>query len=76
MSNITRGILFDLDGTLIDTAQDMTEVLLKMIEKYHGDRSVTRDIARNYVSDGSIGLINIGFPLASKNEVMELQKFT
>ena len=74
MSNFAKSVLFDLDGTLIDTALDMTEVLLTMINKHHGDLSITNDIARNYVSDGSIGLIKIGFPLAPKSKVEELQK--
>jgi 2-phosphoglycolate phosphatase len=74
MSNFAKSVLFDLDGTLIDTASDMTEVLLTMINKHHGDLSITNDIARNYVSDGSIGLIKIGFPLAPKTKIKELQK--
>ena len=63
MSNFAKSVLFDLDGTLIDTAIDMTEVLLTMIKSHHGDLSITNEIARNYVSDGSIGLIKIGIAL-------------
>ena len=74
MSNFAKSVLFDLDGTLIDTAIDMTEVLLTMIKSHHGDLSITNEIARNYVSDGSIGLIKIGFPLTPKNKIKELQK--
>ena len=49
-------------------------VLLEMIKEFHGDKKITNKVARNYVSDGSIGLLEIGFPSASTTRITDLQK--
>ena len=74
IANQNSGVLFDLDGTLIDTAEDMTNILLDMIQKYDGDKKISMKVARNYVSDGSIGLVKLGFPRATSDKILELQK--
>ena len=56
-----RSVLFDLDGTLVDTAPDMVRVL----QALQGDRGilpVPYEIGRSQVSNGVIGLLRIGFP--------------
>lgn len=59
-----EAVLFDLDGTLVDTAPDMVAVLLA-IQKDEGQCLVDYALARNYVSHGAAGLIGLGFPDAS-----------
>ncbi|MEQ9561536.1 MAG: HAD-IA family hydrolase [Woeseiaceae bacterium] len=54
-------VLFDLDGTLVDTAPDMVEVLSDM-RKSRGVEPVAFNVARAYVSNGAIGLLRLGFP--------------
>lgn len=54
-------VLFDLDGTLIDTAPDMVTVL-QHIQQEHGIEPAAYDLARSYVSNGAIGLLMLGFP--------------
>lgn len=59
-----RGLLFDLDGTLADTAPDLVAVLNRMLAD-EGRPPVPFAIARNVVSHGANGLIRLGFGLAS-----------
>ena len=66
-------VLFDLDGTLVDTAPDMVSVLLKMQES-RGQQPADYDVVRNNVSNGAIGLLRIGFPDASDDMLGELHK--
>ena len=54
-------VLFDLDGTLIDTAPDMVAVLQAM-QRDHDVTPVDYDLGRSNVSNGAIGLLKIGFP--------------
>lgn len=54
-------VLFDLDGTLIDTAPDLVGVLRDM-QRTHNREPVPYDLARSGVSNGAIGLLRIGFP--------------
>ena len=54
-------VLFDLDGTLIDTAPDMVAVLQDM-QTAHGIEPVSYALARANVSHGAIGLLSVGFP--------------
>jgi len=56
-----NAVLFDLDGTLIDTAPDMVTVL-QLVQQEHGIEPVPYDVARSYVSNGAIGLLTLGFP--------------
>ena len=56
-----NAVLFDLDGTLVDTAPDMVTVL-PHIQKEHGIEPAAYDLARSYVSNGAIGLLTLGFP--------------
>ncbi len=67
-------VLFDLDGTLVDTAPDMISTLIEVINSQSTRDSIPKDIIRNYVSDGSIGLIKLAFPSASENEIKTLQQ--
>ena len=59
-----NAILFDLDGTLIDTAPDMVAVLQEM-QKAHGREPVPYEVGRANVSNGAIGLLGVGFPDAN-----------
>ena len=54
-------VLFDLDGTLVDTAPDMVAVLQDM-QRAHGYDPVRYEHGRSSVSNGAMGLLRIGFP--------------
>jgi phosphoglycolate phosphatase len=66
-------ILFDLDGTLVDTAPDMVAVLLGM-QKDHGLTQLSYDLARSHVSNGAVGLIRLAFPEADDAQKDELRQ--
>lgn len=53
-------VLFDLDGTLVDTAPDLVAVLNRMLRE-HGRPSMPYAVARNEVSNGAAGLLRLGF---------------
>lgn len=56
-----NAVLFDLDGTLVDTAPDMVGVLHDM-QRAHGVDTVPYGNARCCVSNGATGLLTLGFP--------------
>jgi N-acetyl-D-muramate 6-phosphate phosphatase len=56
-----NAVLFDLDGTLVDTAPDMVAVL-HLLQRQYGIKSVPYELARSNVSNGAIGLLRVGFP--------------
>jgi len=66
-------ILFDLDGTLVDTAPDMVAVLLGM-QKDHGLTLLPYDLARSHVSNGAVGLIRLAFPEADDALMQQLHQ--
>lgn len=55
-----KGILFDLDGTLLDTANDLGEALNYVLTQ-HNMPLISRSAYRPVASDGSTGLLNLGF---------------
>lgn len=56
------GLLFDLDGTLADTAPDLVAVLNQLLYE-DGRPPVPFALARNQVSHGAVGLIRLGYEL-------------
>jgi phosphoglycolate phosphatase len=56
-----RAVLFDLDGTLLDTAPDLVRVL-NQVRVEQGRAPLRWELARTQVSHGSSGLIRLGFP--------------
>ena len=68
-----RAVLFDLDGTLVDTAPDMVEVLFHMLDS-HGRPRPSYDYVRSHVSNGSLGLVRLGFPDADEASQRRLQQ--
>lgn len=54
-------VLFDLDGTLLDTAPDMI-FALNIICGEEGAGAVTYEQARGFVSNGAVGLLRLAFP--------------
>jgi phosphoglycolate phosphatase len=55
-------ILFDLDGTLVDTAHDLGAALNIQLER-HGQQTLPHDKIRPVASHGSRGLLELGFNL-------------
>jgi phosphoglycolate phosphatase len=66
-------ILFDLDGTLVDTAPDMVAVLLGM-QQDHGLSQLPYELARSHVSNGALGLIRLAFPEADDTLTKQLHQ--
>jgi 2-phosphoglycolate phosphatase len=56
-----NAVLFDLDGTLVDTAPDMVAVLHRL-QQEQGIEPTAYEIARSNVSNGAVGLLTLGFP--------------
>lgn len=57
-----RGVLFDLDGTLLDTEPDFTHILNDMLIK-HGREEVEGALVRKFVSAGALSVVRQGFKL-------------
>ncbi|REL26594.1 phosphoglycolate phosphatase [Thalassotalea euphylliae] len=55
-----HGVLFDLDGTLLDTANDLGEALNAILAN-HNQPLVERARYRPVASDGAKGLLELGF---------------
>jgi phosphoglycolate phosphatase len=56
-----RCVLFDLDGTLLDTAPDMGGALNRLRAE-HGLEALPADRIRPQVSNGAAALVRLGFP--------------
>lgn len=61
-----RTVLFDLDGTLADTAPDLG-LALNLQRERHGLPPLPQETIRPYASHGSRGLLGIGFDLAPED---------
>ncbi len=61
-----KAVLFDLDGTLADTAPDLGHALNLQRER-HGLPPLAQEIIRPYASHGTVGLFDIGFGLTPQD---------
>ncbi len=67
-------ILFDLDGTLLDTAPDLAKALNIVLER-HQRPAISYDRIRPYSSAGTRGLLGLGFQISESDpEYSELRK--
>lgn len=61
-----RAVLFDLDGTLADTAPDLGHALNLLLER-HSRPVLSQETIRPYASHGTPGLLGIGFGLTPED---------
>jgi phosphoglycolate phosphatase len=73
MDSPVGAILFDLDGTLLDTAPDMIGALNALRLENQLD-PLPFDVARASVSHGSARLVHLGFPDAAAQRFATLQR--
>jgi len=67
MAPEVKGVLFDLDGTLADTAGDMAGVLNAMLVERGKPPLAVTDM-RNHVSQGSAALLHLGFGVTAHDD--------
>ena len=70
MSGVPDAVLFDLDGTLADTAPDLAYALNQTLRHYQHP-ALPFDTIRPVVSHGGIALIRLGFGLAPESKGFE-----
>jgi len=66
-------VLFDLDGTLVDTAPDLISCLNKALNA-HGFETVAPDLIKPFISYGAAAMINASRPLSDdelKADILE-----
>jgi 2-phosphoglycolate phosphatase len=74
VSGLIKGVLFDLDGTLLDTALDMTEAL-NALRAQEGLAALSNETVRCQVSHGGHALVRLGFGVLppDEHEVMRMR---
>jgi 2-phosphoglycolate phosphatase len=68
-----RAVLFDMDGTLLDTAPDMVAALNRL-RKEHALEPLPFDTVRGAVSHGAARVVKVGFPDADAETCAALQR--
>ena len=58
-------VLFDLDGTLVDTAPDFV-IALNLLLAQHGKQALEACVISRTVSDGAKALVSLGFRIDDK----------
>lgn len=71
MSSRTRAVLFDLDGTLLDTAPDIAGAL-NALRREHGLDALPFASIRPQVSHGGTAVLRLGFPDLAPHHHAEL----
>jgi len=66
----SQAVLFDLDGTLADTAPDLAAALNRLRSE-HGLAALPLQTVRPYASSGARGLLQIGFGLKPEDSRFE-----
>ena len=69
----SRAVLFDLDGTLADTAPDLARALNR-VRAAHDLAPMPVEVTRSYTSSGARGLLKVGFGLNPGDERYEALK--
>ena len=64
---MSKHVLFDLDGTLLDTAKDFTQVLNQLLQR-HGRDEVSHSKVKETVSDGARALVKLGFEIDDSHQ--------
>ncbi len=73
-SSHISAVLFDLDGTLLDTAPDMTNALNMLLEE-EGKTPLSYEFCRDYVSHGSIAMVTLGFGHPTEDDQQSTDEF-
>jgi phosphoglycolate phosphatase len=68
----TRAVLFDLDGTLLDTAPDMAGSLNQLLQE-QGREPLAFESIRLLVSHGATALVSLGFAGVAESEFAALR---
>jgi len=71
MSQSLKAVLFDLDGTLLDTAPDFAFIANLMLKKY-GRAPIAYEQFRQSVSDGARGMVQAAFDFQLPDNVENL----
>ena len=71
MKNTIEAVLFDLDGTLLDTAPDLAEALNVTLER-NGRAALAYEHIRPVVSHGGQALIQLGFDMQPEHPEFDL----
>ena len=73
MQRRVRGVLLDLDGTLLDTAPDMAAALNRLRAE-NGVAALEPGDIRPHVSHGAAALVRLGFPDVTEDEFQRLRE--
>ncbi|MGJ8662220.1 MAG: HAD family hydrolase [Marinicella sp.] len=66
-------VLFDLDGTLMDTAVDMIHALMQLADNHGVDHQLNVAEYRQYISKGAVALVKSVFDNPSKELLEQLR---
>ena len=62
-----KAVLFDLDGTLVDTAPDLGGALNRQLQR-HGHKIIPIEVIRPHASAGARGLLKLGFGVTPEDQ--------
>ncbi|NRB39636.1 MAG: HAD-IA family hydrolase [Pseudomonadales bacterium] len=72
-TSYTAGVLFDLDGTLVDTAADFIVIINKM-RSIDGMPPIAAEKIRNTVSDGARALITLAYDMVEGDDGFDTKR--